>query len=203
MSPPEVGHLIIPLPAAVEAAARDADPALSAYVSRLPLGWGVLILGPILAVIALPAGGLSAVGIGLLTSAVIFGLLLVGHARHRRAVESDSRTAEIRSARRLVTDFNALAPRLEALSRAPPPDTAELFSEARRLRLDIQGIVGAAQAAVEQQPRLGRAAPRRSRLRPMTDDARPAASARIAAIAVRLAEAESQPSDVLRFPRKA
>ena len=86
MSPPEVGHLIIPLPAAVEAAARDADPALSAYVSRLPLGWGVLILGPILAVIALPAGGLSAVGIGLLTSAVIFGLLLVGHARHRRAV---------------------------------------------------------------------------------------------------------------------
>jgi len=203
MSPPEVGHLIIPLPAAVKAAVRDADPALSAYVSRLPLGWGVLILGPILAVIALPAGVGSAVGVGLLGSAVVFGLLLAGHARHRRAVESDSRTPELRSAHRLVTDFNALAPRLEALSRSPTPDTAELFSEARRLRLDIQGIIGAAQAAVDQQPRLGQAAPRRSRLRPMTDDARPAAAARIAAIAARLTEAESPPSDVLRFPRKA
>lgn len=196
-------HLIITLPASVEAAAREADPALSAYVSQIPLGWGVLVLGPILGVVALPAGVLAVLGVSLLVSATMFGLLLAGHARHRHAVEADPRTPEIRNSRRLVTDFNALAPRLEALIRHPPPDTAELFSEARRLRMDIQGIVGVAQAAVDKQPRLGQTSPRRSRILPMTADSSRDAAARIAALAERLTDEESLPPGVLRFPKRA
>jgi hypothetical protein len=196
-------HLIIPLPAAIAEAAEDADPALSAYVRRTPLGWWSLAGGPVPGVVALADGPLAALVVGLLGTATILGLLLIGHARHRRAVEADPRTGDVRTARRLVEDFNSLAPRLGALIRSPPPDTAELFSEARQLRMDVQGIVGLAESAVAQQPRLGSTGLLRGRVSPVGDDRSEQAQARIASLAERLAEEEALPPGVLRFPRRA
>jgi len=46
-------HLIIPLPEAISEAAKDADPALSTYIQRTPLGWWPLLGGPLLGVVAL------------------------------------------------------------------------------------------------------------------------------------------------------
>ena len=195
-------HLIITLPAAVVEASEDADPTLSAFIQRTPLGWWSLLGGPLLGVVALSASPLAAVGTSLLGSSVIFGLLVIGHASHRRAIESDPRTPQIRTAAALVTDFNALAPRLDALIRFPPPATAELFSLARRLRMDVQGIVGQADATVQKQPRLGQTGPRRTTIQPLKTTNAGTVRKRIEALSERLTEEESLPPDVLRFPKQ-
>lgn len=194
-------HLIIPLPAAVLEATADAEPALSSYVQRTPLGWWSLLGGPLLGVVALADGPPAALGIAALGSAVIFGLLVIGHARHRKAVESDSRTRELRATARLVGDFNALTPRLEALIRHPPPDTAELFSEARQLRMQVQGLVGQVEAGIRDQPRLGHAGTRRSTIQPQHTTRADEVGAAVVSLASRLSEVESLPPGVLRFPR--
>lgn len=196
-------HLIIPLPGAVTDAAADADPALSTYVQRTPLGWWSLLGGPLLGVVALSDGLLAGVGIAALGSAAIFGLLAVGHVRHCKAVEGDNRTREIRATVALVEDFNTLAPRLEALIRNPPPETAALFSEARRLRMQVQGLTGQAEAAVRDQPKLGHAGTRRSTIQPLQTPQAAGIRRDIAALSSRLTEVESLPPGVLRFPEPA
>ena len=196
-------HLIIPLPGAVSEAAADADPALSTYVQRAPLGWWSLLGGPLLGVAALPAGALTAAGCAALGAATIFGLLVMGHTRHRKAVEADDRTRALRATIILVRDFNALTPRLEALIRHPPPDTAELFSEARRVRMQLQGLVGQTESAVRDQPRLGQLGTRRSTIQPLETTHTAAVEADIASLGSRLDELESLPPGVLRFPKRA
>lgn len=196
-------HLIISLPGAVSEAAADADPALSVYVQRTPLGWWSLLGGPLLGVAALSAGALAAAGCAALGTAAIFGLLTAGHTRHRKAVEADSRTRDLRATLVMVSDFNALTPRLEALIRNPPPDTAELFAEARRVRMQLQGLVGQTESAVRDQPKLGQLGPRRSTIQPLKATHTAEVMANIASLRSRLDELESLPPGVLRFPRHA
>ena len=196
-------HLIIPLPEAISEAAKDADPALSTYIQRTPLGWCPLLGGPLLGVVALSEGLLAALATATLGTAAILGLLVIGHVRHRKAVSSDNRASTIQATVALVRDFNDLAPRLESLIRHPPPDTAELFSEARQLRMQVQGMVGQAEASVLDQPRLGQVGTRRSTIQPMQGTHSAALREHVAALSSRLTELESLPPGVLRFPRRA
>ena len=198
-------HLIISLPPSVVDAAADADPGLTTYIRRTPLGWWSLLGGPLLGLVATSAGPLAVVGMTLAGSTAILGLFAIGHFLHRKSVLRDNRTADVQAATALVSNFNALAPRLGALISHPPPDTADLFSQARQLRMDIQGLVGVAKDAVHDQPRLGQTGPRRPVASPMLDPRRTASEAQscIEALAERLADVESWPPGVLRFPKRA
>lgn len=151
-------HLDLSLPPPVAEAVYDADPRLAVYVQRNALGWWTFLLAPLTGALVLSsAGPLAALGLTGFIVVVMAAGFLIGHTFHRRAVHADTRTPTIRQAARLVDAYNDMVPGLtDTLAYGGLSSNHPLLAEARQLRLDVQGYLGAAEELTRNRPRLGR-----------------------------------------------